>query len=86
MSNVYHPVAEYVDMVMHSVLKVAVCGPLIRYRRSSLMAKTMNARVTYSNAFDPLARHWKTERAALDAGPVVDGVASAPMVHEDRGE
>jgi len=61
----YHPVAEYVDMMMHQVVKVAVCGAIVRYRRLSVMGKNQNAKTSYSNAFDPLARHWKTEDAAL---------------------
>jgi hypothetical protein len=63
--STYHPVAEYVDMMMCVVVKVAVCGAIIRYRRLSVMGKTQNARTSYSNAFDPMARHWKTEDAAL---------------------
>ena len=63
--NTYHPVAEHFDVMMKIVVKVAVCGAIIRYRRLSIMGRTQNAKVTYSNAFDPLARHWKTEEAAM---------------------
>ncbi len=60
----YTHVAEYVDFMTHTVVKVAILGAVIRYQKAQVLGKTPNIRNTYSNAFDPLARHWKTEDAA----------------------
>lgn len=62
---IYHPVARELDLLFWTLEEVAVCGALVRYTRKQVMGKQANAQVTYSNAFDPLARMWKTEDAAM---------------------
>jgi hypothetical protein len=60
----YHTVVEQVDLMSHTVLKVAVSGLIVRYRRCSVIGKSLNAHTQYSNAMDPAGRLWPTEEQA----------------------
>lgn len=66
-SLAYAMAAEVVEVEARRVIKVSVCGAVIRKRvvETNSQGGTF-CEVSFSNAFDPLGREWKTEDAALN--------------------